>query len=209
MRAGEAKLELQKLLNIPEDKRAENIGPLTVAAFEKLKATPNNSEWPENERREPPEASDCPPYTLDDRSAKNVATLAGKVKPVAIAFLGQLNAVLPKGTVAKIISGTRTYEEQTALYAQGRSKPGKIVTKARAGYSNHNFGVAFDIGIFRDGAYITDGPHYDTAGAIGKSVGLEWGGDWKTFKDRPHFEYKTGLTLAQMRARKAAGQAIV
>ena len=43
-----------------------------------------------------------------------------------------------------IYCGRRTMEEQTALYAIGRSAPGKVVTKARAGESYHNYGLAFD-----------------------------------------------------------------
>jgi peptidoglycan L-alanyl-D-glutamate endopeptidase CwlK len=45
------------------------------------------------------------------------------------------------GLVFKIISGTRTYGEQNELFAQGRMKPGPIVTRARGGQSNHKFGV--------------------------------------------------------------------
>ena len=43
-----------------------------------------------------------------------------------------------------IYCGRRTMEEQAALYSLGRSAPGRIVTKARAGESYHNYGLAFD-----------------------------------------------------------------
>jgi peptidoglycan L-alanyl-D-glutamate endopeptidase CwlK len=43
-----------------------------------------------------------------------------------------------------IYCGRRTMEEQTALYSLGRSAPGRIVTKAKAGESYHNYGLAFD-----------------------------------------------------------------
>ena len=47
-------------------------------------------------------------------------------------------------------------DEQAKVYAQGRTAPGKIVTHAKPGHSNHNFGVAFDVGIFVGGQYIDD-----------------------------------------------------
>jgi peptidoglycan L-alanyl-D-glutamate endopeptidase CwlK len=87
----------------------------------------------------------------------------------------------------------RTVEEQDALYAIGRTKPGKIVTNARgSSYSSmHQWGVAFDF--YRNdgkGVYNTSGNFFQKVGAIGKSIGLEWGGDWKSFKDLPHFQLK-------------------
>ena len=56
------------------------------------------------------------------------------------------------GIIIKVISGLRTYDEQNGLHAKGRTTPGKIVTNARGGYSNHNFGIAFDIGVFEGAA---------------------------------------------------------
>lgn len=85
----------------------------------------------------------------------------------------------------------RTVEEQNELYAQGRSKEGSIVTNAKGtDYdSMHQWGVAFDI--YRDdgkGAYYNADGFFSKAGEIGRSLGLEWGGDWKEFKDLPHFQ---------------------
>src|SRR5205085_10929340 len=94
------------------------------------------------------------------------------------------------GITIKIISGLRTYEEQDALFAQGRTTPGDRVTNARGGFSNHNFGLAFDVGIFEDGKYVEESPDYKTVGQIGKSLGLAWGGDWKSIQDEPHFELR-------------------
>ncbi len=123
---------------------------------------------------------------MDPRSAANIATLIPFVRPHAEQLLAALAAA---GIDAKIISGTRTYSEQTALYAQGRTKPGRKVTNAPAGYSNHNFGVAFDIGIFENGKYLDESPLYRKAGATGKSLGFVWGGDWTSIQDEPHFEF--------------------
>ncbi len=86
-----------------------------------------------------------------------------------------------------MISATRTCEEQDALYEQSRTKPGRIVTSARGGYSNHNFGSAFDIGVFEAGRYLPESPAYKAVGALGVQFGLEWGGNWKSIQDEPHF----------------------
>jgi len=123
--------------------------------------------------------------------------------------LKQANSAVPAGHVVKIISGTRTYAEQDALYAKGRTAPGFKVTNARAGYSNHNFGVAFDVGIFNGSDYLEDSPLYRKLAPVGKALRLSWGGDWKSIKDEPHYEYPTGLTLAQMRARVAEGHSVI
>lgn len=94
------------------------------------------------------------------------------------------------GINIKIISALRTYEEQNELYAQGRTKPGGIVTNARGGHSNHNFGIAFDIGVFEGSKYLTASPKYKAVGALGIDLGLEWGGNWKTIVDEPHFQLR-------------------
>lgn len=91
----------------------------------------------------------------------------------------------------------RTVEEQNALYAQGRTTPGKIVTNAQgSSYSSyHQWGTAFDF-YMNDGlgafSYTSNGKErvadFNAVGAIGKSLGLEWGGDWKSPIDKPHFQ---------------------
>lgn len=144
---------------------------------------------------------------VDDRSEANIATLHPKVQPFARKLIREL---LAAGIVAKIISGTRTYAEQTALYEQGRSKPGKIVTNARAGHSWHNFGVALDIGIFEHDKYVGESPLYKKAGVIGESLGFEWGGRWKGLVDEPHLQYNPNkVTLAEARAIHDTGRSIV
>lgn len=146
---------------------------------------------------------------LDPRTETNLATLTPAAQKLARLFVEKCNAALKsRGYVAKIISGTRSYAEQNRLYSIGRSKPGRKVTNARGGYSNHNFGIAFDIGIFNGTSYISESPIYTELGMIGESVGLEWGGRWTSFKDEPHYQLKTGFTLAQLRERVAAGKPI-
>jgi D-alanyl-D-alanine carboxypeptidase len=144
--------------------------------------------------------------TLDPRSAAAIATLLPAAQRAARRLLASANdGRLGPGVVVKVICGTRTYAEQTALYAQGRTTPGLMVTDAPAGYSNHNFGIAFDVGVFLRGEYQDESPLYARVGAIGRSQDLEWGGDWTSFPDEPHFQLPWPGTLAQARALVAAG----
>ena len=93
------------------------------------------------------------------------------------------------GLRAGIAQTFRTKEEQESLYAMGRTVAGSIVTNARYPLSPHCWGLAFDI--YRNdgkGAYNDEGGWFSKCGQIGKAMGLFWGGDFKTFKDKPHFE---------------------
>lgn len=98
----------------------------------------------------------------------------------------------------------RTKEEQDKLYAQGRTAPGSIVTNAKgSSYSSmHQWGVAFDF--YRNdgkGAYNDSDNFFAKVGAIGKKLGLEWGGDWTSIKDRPHFQLKDwGSTTSKLKS---------
>ena len=149
--------------------------------------------------------------TADPRSEGNIATLHPRVRPFARALIEKAAG---QGIVIKVISAMRTYAEQDDLFAQGRTKPGKIVTNARGGFSNHNFGIAFDVGVFEGGKYLDDSPKYKAAGALGTDLGLEWGGNWKTIQDEPHFQLRPDWAdgiperemLAELRKRKDSGK---
>jgi peptidoglycan L-alanyl-D-glutamate endopeptidase CwlK len=130
---------------------------------------------------------------FDKRSEDNMKTLHPSVRPKAHEFMYNASLYLREkhpNVQVKIISGTRSYEEQDELYRQGRSKPGRIVTNAPGGHSNHNFGIAFDIGLFRGGHYLEESPIYRELGPVGESVGFEWGGRWKRFSDEPHYQFR-------------------
>ena len=143
---------------------------------------------------------------LDERSAKNVATLHTKVQQPFKNWIAECQ-ILAKahGYEYKAISGNRTWEEQAKIYAQGRTAPGKIVTNAKPGFSNHNYGIAVDMGVFKDGKYLDSSKPSEAeafhrkAATVAEKYGIEWGGSWKSFKDYPHFEYKTGKTISQLR----------
>jgi len=134
--------------------------------------------------------------TFDERSEMNLATLHPTMQKVMRDFLGAAKGIAAKvGCDVKIISGTRSYLEQDALYAKGRTSPGKKVTNAAAGHSNHNFGLAADIGIFKGREYLGEHPLYRELGVLGKSLGMEWGGDWK-FVDEPHYQLRPAWSRA-------------
>lgn len=91
----------------------------------------------------------------------------------------------------------RTVAEQDALYAQGRTEPGSIVTNAKgSSYSSqHQWGIAFDFylnmdidgdGKTSDDAFNDATNMFSKVGSIAKTLGLAWGGDWHSIIDKPH-----------------------
>ena len=101
-----------------------------------------------------------------------------------------------EGYKVTIFQGFRSFEEQNELYAQGRTKPGAIVTNAIGGDSFHNYGVAVDIVFTVNGRPSWANNHpWSTLGKIGKKHGFEWGGDWVSFPDRPHLQILLGYSL--------------
>ena len=96
-----------------------------------------------------------------------------------------------EGIYVQITEGYRSNQRQTELYNQGRTKPGEIVTNAKAGQSNHNYGIAIDfVLVSKDGQRTLWNVNSDwrRVAEIGKSLGFEWGGDWSSFKDYPHLQ---------------------
>ena len=95
-----------------------------------------------------------------------------------------------KGIYLIITQGFRSKAEQDALYAQGRTKKGNIVTNAKGSdySSQHQWGIAFDIAI-NDKKLLYDEATIRKVAKIAKSkkVGLAWGGDWVSPVDTPHF----------------------
>ena len=128
----------------------------------------------------------------DERSEQNIATLLPAAQRVARAWLRlAVPAAAKDGFAVKIICGTRTYAEQDALYAQGRTKSGAKVTNAKGGFSLHNFGLAFDFGLFSPSGktYFGNSKFYGVLGKL--AVGMPqttWGGTWKNPEDEPHIQ---------------------
>ena len=104
-----------------------------------------------------------------------------------------LDACIGSELDVRVTHTLRTLDEQAHLYAQGRTLPGRVVTRAKPGQSPHNYGMAFDF-CFAGGVPYppeTD-PRWLQAGQLGETLGLNWGGpngkgDKFTF-DRPHLE---------------------
>lgn len=138
----------------------------------------------------------------DVASATRIATLHPMVIEKVIAFI---NEAEKKGIKLRIVSAYRSIAEQNKLYAQGRTTPGNIVTKAKGGQSSHNFGTAIDVVPIVNGEpdWKTD---WNKIAVIGKSFGFKWGGDWKSIIDKPHFEMNFGNTPQQLFAKYNQGK---
>jgi hypothetical protein len=109
---------------------------------------------------------------------------------VASAVRGVIADLAAKGIVVEVVQGMRTFAEQDDLYAKGRTKPGAIVTQARGGQSNHNYGLAADLCPFTGDKPDWDAPMsvWAAIGTAAAAHGLEWGGQWKKFLDKPHVQ---------------------
>ncbi len=87
-----------------------------------------------------------------------------------------------------VTQGLRTFAEQDMLYAQGRTRKGDVVTNAKGGQSNHNYGLAVDFGFIINGKISWDDHLYEHIGGWATQVNLAWGGNWH-HRDLPHVEF--------------------
>lgn len=135
--------------------------------------------------------------------SRSVTDLQLPIKERCVALVDDARNYLKRQII--VISTLRTWPEQAKIYAQGRSLPGPIVTKARPGFSWHNFGLAFDVAFLTGGKITWSGP-WQELGALGEKRGLVWGGRFPK-PDEDHFEYhyvlrdgaETKVTLAELR----------
>lgn len=144
----------------------------------------------------------------DTASVSKVELLHPAIRDEVKTLIDKAEDQLPKNMGIRIAQGLRTIEEQDALYAQGRTKPGSIVTKAKGGQSYHNFGLAidfclvidtngdgkFDVVSWNTGADTDkDGvPDWNEVVKVFTDAGYEWGGAWSTIKDAPHLQKRFG-----------------
>jgi len=145
------------------------------------------------------------------RTLENLAGLNRKFRKQAEEFLVAAQPIAEKhGITIEVISGLRSWQQQSALFAQGRTKPGNIVTKARPGSSWHNYGLAIDLGLFANGKYLDSADPkradriYAELGKLAASMGIEWAGTWKTFTETPHFQNRYGMSIAQAKEKMTA-----
>lgn len=151
----------------------------------------------------------------DKITLERIKTLHPKLRDEATEIYKEIQQALKGRAICRFSHTLRTFEEQNALYAQGRTKAGKIVTNAKGGESMHNFGLAIDIvllvdrdknGTFESASWETN-VDFDGDGVsdwmeivkIFKSFGWEWGGDWK-FTDMPHFQKTFGRSLRELKS---------
>jgi len=145
----------------------------------------------------------------DKLSIQKISELHPAIRDKVVAAIDKAETALGPYAQIRIVEGLRTIEYQNNLFAQGRTKPGKIVTRARGGKSWHNYGLAVDCTIMYDrdknGTFeflswdeALDADHdgeadYKEMINAFKSEGFDWGGDFKSIKDDDHFEMKFGM----------------
>lgn len=134
-------------------------------------------------------------------NSRKIEDLHPVVQGKARAFLARCDEA---GIDVILTSTYRDHESQNALFAIGRTKPGKRVTNARGGESFHNWRVAFDfVPIVNGKAMWEDLSLFRKCGEIAESVGMEWAGRWKgKFRESAHCQFTNGLSLADFKAGK-------
>jgi len=138
-------------------------------------------------------------------NSRSLSELHPRVQQMASIFLGKCQE---EGIDLLVTSTYRDHESQAALYAQGRTKPGAIVTKAKPGQSWHNWRCALDVVPLRNGKPVwnyksdADAALWASVIRIAKESGLEPGPAW----EKAHFQYTGGLTLADFQAGKTLPQ---
>jgi peptidoglycan L-alanyl-D-glutamate endopeptidase CwlK len=138
---------------------------------------------------------------MDAITLKRIDKLHPKLREEARKIYADICKVLTGRAMCRFTYTLRTMSEQNALYAQGRTVKGAVVTNAKGGQSYHNYGLAVDIAFILDGKTASWNDSADFDGdkiadwmecvKVFKAYGWEWGGDWQ-FKDRPHFQKTFG-----------------
>lgn len=144
---------------------------------------------------------------IDPRNARKIQTLQPAFQARVYAWLNDCRAA---GIEPIVVEGLRTYERQRDLYAKGRTAPGSRVTNAKPGQSYHNFGLAVDAYPRTaeddpDFDFDPSAPAWQKVVALAKGRDLAWGGDWRSFKDYPHFEMAKAPSLIMCRMRWPQG----
>lgn len=132
---------------------------------------------------------------------KDVSLLLPKVREMTKTFLSKCKSA---GYNVVITSTYRDEQEQSALYAQGRTSPGNVVTNAKFGDSMHNYKCAIDFAPVDAQGNIpwNDKKLFMKIADIGVSCGFEAGAYWTSFLDLPHLQYTAGYTLDDFKSNK-------
>ena len=140
--------------------------------------------------------------TPDKITLDRIKTAHPKLRTELEAQYIECNELLPTNCTLRFAFVYRSPQEQDELFNK-RPK----VTNARGWQSIHNYGLAFDIVLIVDGKAVwTVNQEWKQVADYFKSKGWEWGGDWKSFKDAPHFQKAFGLTWQQMKSRIDSGK---
>ena len=134
--------------------------------------------------------------------SRDIGRLRADVAANCRTFLALCKA---EGLEVLVTETVRDLEYQAALYAQGRTEPGSIVTNQKIpSFHWEKVGLAFDIAKNVKGHEYDDPEFFRKCGAIGKKMGFTWGGDWKSLPDSPHFQWDNHgtYTAAMVRAGK-------
>ncbi len=153
----------------------------------------------------------------DQKTLERIELLHPSVRNEAKEIYAEICERLNGKTLCRFAFTLRTFAEQNALYAQGRTSAGPKVTNAKGGQSWHNYGLAIDIVLLQDkdgnGTHETaswdNKIDFDGDGVadwlevvyVFKLYGWDWGGDWRSFRDTPHFQKTFGLTIAEAKTR--------
>lgn len=145
----------------------------------------------------------------DPKTLERIKLLHPKLREEGEAIYDEICVALSGRAMCRFTHTLRTFAEQDVIYAQGRTKPGKIVSNARAGLSAHNYGLAIDIVLIIDGKEAKWDTKTDFDGDgnadwmeivnIFKQYGWDCGIDWQ-FKDAPHFQKLFGYSVRQLLA---------
>jgi len=149
---------------------------------------------------------------MDKITIERIKQAHPKLRDELLSLYSQCNKMLPAGVRLRFAYVFRSPAEQHALFLQ-RPK----VTNADSWQSIHNYGLAFDIVILYDkngdGTFETanwdDNVHFKTVVNFFKSKGYEWGGDWKKFPDKPHFQKTFGFDWKVLKQRIEKGITII
>jgi peptidoglycan L-alanyl-D-glutamate endopeptidase CwlK len=149
----------------------------------------------------------------DSISIQRALLLHPKIRAEVMALINQAELKLPK-TAIRIVQGLRTFEEQNALYAKGRTTPGPRVSNAKGGQSYHNYGLAIDFALLydKDGNGTYESLSWDTLKdfdldgesdwhevvEIFEEAGYTWGGRFTSIKDNPHLEKNFGFNWRKL-----------
>lgn len=139
---------------------------------------------------------------MNPRNTKAIATLHPDIREDVTKGVEKADLILTGFAKMIIVQSLRTFPEQDALYAQGRTKTGPKVTNARGGWSYHNFGLAIDFCLQLNGKDISwdtvkdwdgDGvPDWNEVVKVFEDLGFKWG---KAFNDLPHLEKSFGYVI--------------